>query len=124
MDKENLLKLIDKIYEEKKEKNVFEGKPHHIIRTYSMGVFYGVIDTERSTETKKILLNARRVWYWDGAASLSELATEGTCKPENCKFPCVVEEIELTSPQGFEILKMTEKALKSLDSVKIWTAKT
>lgn len=90
-----------------------------IIRTYSMGVFAGTLLTE-STETVKVLKGARRIWYWAGAASLSQLAMEGTTKPKDCKFPCEVDRVELTSPQGFEILDVTDKARESISSVKVW----
>lgn len=90
-----------------------------IVRSYSMGVFAGELSDE-STETKKVLLNARRIWYWDGASSLSQLAMEGTSKPNSCKFPCEVTRVEITSPQGFEVLDVTDEARKSIASVKIW----
>ena len=90
-----------------------------MVRTYSMGVFAGTLDPV-STETVKILTNARRIWYWSGAASLSQLATDGTSNPNDCKFPCEVARVELTSPQGFEILDVTEKARASIASVKVW----
>ncbi len=92
-----------------------------IVRTYAMGVFSGTLD-DASTETIKILTNARRIWYWDGAASLSQLAMEGTSKPDKCKFPPGVSRVELTSPQGFEILDVTEKARESIAAVKPWRA--
>lgn len=90
-----------------------------IVRTYSMGVFAGELDPE-STESKKILRNARRIWYWAGAASLSQLAVTGTSKPKECKFPIEVSKIELTSPNGFEILDVTDEARKSIAGVKPW----
>lgn len=90
-----------------------------IVRTYAMGVFAGTLLPE-STETLKVLKNARRIWYWAGAASLSQLATEGTSKPKDCKFPCEVARVELSSPQGFEVLDVTAKARESIASVKIW----
>jgi hypothetical protein len=92
-----------------------------IVRTYAMGVFAGVLDAA-STETCKVLRDARRIWYWDGAASLSQLATEGTSKPQNCKFPAPVARVELTSPSGFEVLDVTEAARASIASVKPWRA--
>jgi hypothetical protein len=90
-----------------------------LVRTYAMGVFAGELDPS-STETLKILHNARRIWYWNGAASLSQLATDGTSDPKGCKFPCEVSKVELTSPQGFEVLQVTEKARESIKSVPIW----
>ena len=90
-----------------------------IVRTYAMGVFAGTLDP-KSTETLKILTNARRIWRWAGAASLSQLATDGTSNPGECKFPCEVARVELTSPQGFEVLDVTEKARKSIAAVAEW----
>lgn len=90
-----------------------------IVRTYAMGVFAGVLDSA-STETVKILKDARRIWYWAGAASLSQLAIDGTKKPKLCKFPAPVSRVELTSPQGFEILDVTDKAKESILGVPVW----
>lgn len=90
-----------------------------MVRTYAMGVFAGELGSE-STETLKVLYNARRIWYWSGAASLSQLATTGTSDPKNCKFPCEVSKVELTSPQGFEVLDVTDKARESISGVPVW----
>lgn len=90
-----------------------------IVRTYAMGVFAGELG-EESTETQKVLYNARRIWYWAGAASLSQLATKGTSKPKECKFPAEVSRVELTSPNGFEVLDVTDTARESISGVPIW----
>jgi hypothetical protein len=93
-----------------------------IVRTYSAGVFFAEIDyvgQEKRAEDHLILKNARRIWYWDGAASLSQLAVDGTKKPENCKFPVAVEMIEVFGV--IEILSVTEAAAASIDGVKIWS---
>lgn len=89
-----------------------------IIRTQSAGVFAGVI-LKREGDSLT-LQNARRLWYWKGAASLSQLAQEGTSDPKNCQFPCEVSQIELFNV--IEILSCTEKARKSIASVKVWEA--
>lgn len=94
-------------------------KKYYIVRTFSAGVFAGNID---SREGKEVLMsNARRIYYWSGACSLSQLAMDGTCDPENCKFPCEVKSVLLT--EAIEILECTEKAEKSIKSVKIWEVK-
>jgi hypothetical protein len=94
-----------------------EGLEYCIVRTYSAGVFAGYYD--RKTKGQEgIVYNARRIWYWEGANSLSELATIGTTKPDKCKFPVEVEEVELK--QIIEIIPCTEKAKQSIASVKIW----
>jgi hypothetical protein len=87
-----------------------------IVRTYSAGVFAGELESRNGQEV--ILKNARRIWYWSGAASLSQLAMEGTKAPENCKFPCPVDRITLL--QAIEILNCTEEAKKSIQEVPIW----
>ena len=89
-----------------------------IVRTNGAGVFFG--EVEKIEGTTATLKNARRLWYWDGAASLSQLAQEGTSKPANCKFPITVEEVVVFNV--LEILSVTDKAAKSIDGVKIWKA--
>lgn len=89
-----------------------------IARTYSAGVFAGELVSQQ--EKICVLKNARRIWYWAGAASLSQLAEEGTSRPDECKFPCEVSEVRLT--ETIEILSCTEKARKSIASVPIWRA--
>ena len=87
-----------------------------IVRTYSAGVFYGKL--ERMDGQEAVVTNARRVWYWSGAASLSQLSKEGTSAPEGCKFPAPVDAVHLT--QVIEVLPLTEKAMLSLDEVNVW----
>lgn len=93
-----------------------DGMEYVIVRTYSAGVFAGYLKSRDGKEV--VLINARRLWYWDGAASLSQLAMEGVSKPQNCKFPCAVDKILLT--QVIEVLSTTEKAKKSIASVGVW----
>jgi len=92
------------------------GMKYAIVRTYSAGVFAGYIEGRNGQEV--VMLKARRIWYWEGAASLSQLAMEGTNKPEACKFPIAVDRVELL--QAIEILDCTEKARQSIQGVRIW----
>ena len=94
-----------------------------IVRTESAGVFAGELESKEDNFGffKCVIRNARRIFYWSGAASCSELATEGISDPKNCKFPCEVDRIELA--QVKEILDVTEKAKKSIKGVPIWSAK-
>ena len=87
-----------------------------IVRTYSAGVFLGTVVERDGKEV--VLSNARRIWYWDGAATLSQLANEGTSKPKNCKFPAPVERILLT--EAIEIIPATEAAIASIAAVPVW----
>lgn len=88
-----------------------------IVRTDSAGVFAGTLDRREGQEVE--LISARRIWYWDGAASLSELAQRGTSKPNNCKFPAAVDRVLLT--EAIEILSVTDKARRSIEGVSVWT---
>jgi len=87
-----------------------------MVRTYSAGVFAGTLKERNGKEA--LLTNARRIHYWDGAASLSQLATDGTSKPQNCRFPVAVDEVLLT--EVIEIIPITDKAKASIDGVSVW----
>ena len=67
-----------------KKKQIF------IVRADRAGVFYGEIAERRGSEVD--MVNFRRLWYWDGAASLSQMALEGVSKPDNCKFSVILDE--------------------------------
>jgi hypothetical protein len=90
-----------------------------MVRSYAAGVFYGEIESKKHEVNGLVVTmkNARRVWYWSGAASLSQLAMEGTTKPKDCKFPAPVTSVELMNV--VEILPITHAALKSLDEVSV-----
>jgi len=92
------------------------GMKYTIVRTYSAGVFAGYLESRNRQEA--ILRNARRLWFWAGAASLSQLAMEGVKKPKECKFPCEVDRVELL--QVIEILDCTDEARESIASVEVW----
>ena len=89
-----------------------------IVRTYSAGVFAGYIESRNGQEVT--IREARRIWYWEGAASLSQLAQSGTSTPKKCKFPEPVDRILVL--QAIEILDCTEKARKIITEVPIWAA--
>ena len=93
-----------------------DGMKFVIVRTYSAGVFAGYLESRNGQEV--VMRNARRIYYWDGAATLSQLAMNGTTKPENCKFPEAVDRVELLN--AIEILDVTERARNSIWSVKVW----
>ena len=93
-----------------------DGLDYVMVRTYSAGVHAGYLFSRAGKEV--VLRKARRIWYWDGAASISQLAMEGTTKASNCKFPCEVAEITLL--EAIEIIPITEKAKKSIQGVSIW----
>lgn len=92
------------------------GMKYVIVRTYSAGVFAGYLEKRVGKEVT--LRNARRLYYWAGAATLSQLATDGVKKPTECKFPCEVDSIELT--EAIEIIPTTKESQESIASVAVW----
>ena len=121
MSEPNTIKINEIEYVRKDTLNqtasTYNGMPYVIVRTYSAGVFAGYLESRKDKEV--VMRQARRIWYWDGAASLSQLATDGTSTPSNCKFPCAVDKVELT--EAIEILQCTETAKKSISEVKVWS---
>ena len=91
---------------------------YYIVRTYSAGVFAGEIVRRDGKEVE--MKNARRLWYWSGAASLSQMAIDGVSKPSLCKFPEEIPTVILT--EAIEILPCSEKSRKSITGVPIWKA--
>jgi hypothetical protein len=93
-----------------------KAKPYVIVRTYSAGCFAGNLESRKGQEV--VLLNARRLWKWAGAASLSQLAVDGTSNPGECKFPAETPRHELM--QAIEIIYSTKKAEESIKDVQVW----
>lgn len=87
-----------------------------IIRADRAGVFYGTLAEKEGTEVE--LKNCRRIWYWDGAASISELALSGVTKPNGCKFSVTVPQIVVTGV--IEIIPCTVAAINSIEAVPVW----
>lgn len=88
----------------------------YIVRGDRSGVFYGEIAERNGQEVT--INNVRRLWYWKGAASLSQMAVEGVKKPENCKFTMTVSSITILD--AIELLPCTEAAEKSIEGVREW----
>ena len=87
-----------------------------IVRTYSAGCFAGYLKSEKGQEV--VLTDARRLWQWSGAATLSQLATSGTSNPGGCKFPAATLEHKLY--QAIETITVTEAARQSIEAVPEW----
>lgn len=87
-----------------------------IIRGDRSGVFFGTITKKDGREVT--LEKCRRLWYWDGAASISQLATDGTTNAGGCKFTVTVDRIMILD--AIEIILCTDKAIKSIEGVSEW----
>ena len=87
-----------------------------IIRADRAGVFFGTLKEKNGNEV--VLTDCRRVWYWDGAASISQLAVTGTVRPDECKFTVTVPEITILGV--VEIIPCTDEAIRSIEGVSEW----
>lgn len=87
-----------------------------IIRGDRSGVFFGTLEAKENREVE--LSNCRRLWYWDGAASISQIAIEGVTKPQNCNFTVAVPSIVIEDV--IEIIPCTEKAIDVIEGVRVW----
>lgn len=87
-----------------------------IIRGNRSGVFFGTLIAKEDSEVK--LADCRRLWYWDGAASISQIAMEGVKNPRSCKFTVTVEEIIITDV--IEIILCSDSAIKNIEAVHTW----
>lgn len=88
----------------------------YIVRADRAGVFFGHIRERVGSEVT--MTDVRRLWYWDGACSLSQMAVDGVKNPNECKFTVVVPEMTILGV--IEIIPANEAAVKSIEAVKPW----
>jgi hypothetical protein len=105
---------------EKEAHNVYivKNNLYVIVRTCSAGVHAGTLVSRKGKEV--VLKNTRRIWFWNGAASLSEMAISGVKKPCECKFSVTIPENTLT--EAIEIMPCTKTSIASIKGVPEWTA--
>lgn len=95
-----------------------EAERYVIVRGTSSGAFAGVIVLQEGQRI--VLRECRRLWYWSGAASLSELALRGVKRPEACKFPDATARHEILD--AIEVIDTTAEARRSIEGVPPWRA--
>lgn len=87
-----------------------------IVRAKDAGVHAGTFVTRYGREVT--LTNARRIWSWEGAISLSELAVYGPAFPEKCEFAVPVD-IEILD--ACEVIRCTPEAERIImEDVPVW----
>jgi hypothetical protein len=62
--------------------------------------------------------NVRKLFYWNGAAAVEQLAMEGTKRPSDCKFTVIVPEMEII--QVIQIIPCTDTAIANIEAVREW----
>ena len=90
-----------------------------IIRSCDSGVHYGTLESRDGSEVT--LSDSRRIWFWSGAASISEIAMNGVLKPQDCKFTVPVNTITVLGV--CEVIRCTDEACRIIDEVPQWTMK-
>ena len=82
MKEEILLKLIEKLLDSDSPQNTQSSNldDEHVgiyvlVRTYSAGVHFGLLKKKAGMQV--VLDEARRIWSWEGAFTLSAVATSG-----------------------------------------------
>ena len=94
-----------------------DGMPFVMVRTYSAGVHCGFLKSKKGK--KVVLLDSIRIWKWAGAASLSQLAMEGSNDLSNCKFGMPIT-TSLCLTEAIEVIEMTETARVNIQSKESW----
>lgn len=87
-----------------------------IIRGDRSGVFFGQLAERNGRDVT--LHNARKLFRWEGAGAVEQIAVDGVSKPEGCKFTVTVPELTLTD--AIQIIPCTEKAVEIIKGVKEW----
>lgn len=89
---------------------------YYIVRADRAGVFFGNIKVRNGSEVT--MTNVRRLWYWDGAATLSQMAVEGVKAPSRCKFTVTVPEMTILGV--IEIIPCSDEAEQNIKAVSVW----
>lgn len=76
-----------------------------LVRAYSAGVHFGILEEFEGQMVR--LSNARRLWSWSGALSLSEVAMKGI-NISASKISVPVDEIIIT--QAIEIIRVSKQS--------------
>jgi len=124
MKHKDIMKILSLFSEEEESTEAIEKHVMHnsmigkcvMIRTCSAGVHFGTLIAKDGQSV--LLHNAKRVHYWDGACSLSQLAKDGSSKGEECRISVKVKEIILE--QVIETILMTDEAIENLYGIKEW----
>ncbi len=88
----------------------------YIVRADRAGVFFGKVKERNAAEIT--MTEVRKLFYWDGACAVEELAMNGTKKPNDCKFTVTIPEMVIAHP--IQVIPCTDAATESLSGVKAW----
>lgn len=103
----------------KKETPLFKPDTFYIIRADKAGVFMGKIE---HLEGGTIVANSlRRLYYWEGALDVTQIAANGVSRPDSCKFSVQLNnDDKSTIFNVIEYHPASQKAIESINKVKEW----
>lgn len=87
-----------------------------IFRGEKSGVFYGELVRQHGTMAQ--IKNCRKIFYWEGANCLEQVAREGVRSPDDCKITMVVDTIEIFDL--CQLLRCSDQAIECIDAIKEW----
>ena len=93
-----------------------------IVRCSNAGVHAGYL--EKQTSQHVVLTDARRIWYWNGAASLSEIAVYGLnpTKSSASKIAAKVPSVQLRQSDVCEVIVCLPAGRDSIQGQPEWRA--
>ena len=93
-----------------------------IARCSAAGVHAGIVESTDAHHT--VLRDARRIWYWTGAASLSEIAAHGLnpAKSSGSKIAAPVPKLRLRDGDIAELIVCLPEGRKSVEGAATWRA--
>lgn len=89
-----------------------------IARINRAGVFYGVLDYWDDGIIR--LKDVRRIYRWQGALSVTDMAANGISNASKVTHPC--SEVEFVSREVIEVNECSDIAGKKIEGIKTWTA--
>lgn len=88
-----------------------------LIRSYASGVHFGTLESETFTPAGKVVVlsNSRRIHYWEGAASLSQVAMDGIKLGRVAMSLPIIEVVNV-----IETIPLSGAAIANLENQPIW----
>lgn len=86
-----------------------------IARIDRAGVFHGTLDHIDNDIMR--LKDARRIYYWEGALSVTDMAANGL---RAGKISAPVTTVEFMTSKVVELNECTNEASRSIESIKVW----
>lgn len=93
-----------------------------LVRTESAGVHVGIVKDYNDETGVITLTQSRRIHYWKGACSCTEIALNGIADTADSRIALILPIIKLRG--WIEIIPMTKKAAKCLMEAPTWEMAT